>query len=272
VRRTAAQRARLEALVEESDADGDGTHSLEEVEQLVQEVGELYLRVQREEENEYGRSLSFSRPEIYQLRSAYDILDSDNSNGLEPQEVHRAVKLLHFRINLQTLRRLLAQVDDDHTGELSFKQFLTLIRLIEDETKDQPDGRLFFKKSSESAEDRPREPTPPTAHVESSAGEQGHQHQQQQQQRETAEHHAQQQHNELHGIGRSSLTSHIASMAERLNRSVNMSLFGEEVAPSHRTSDDGAGNGGSGPLPRGSAAVAAAALSGRIVKPHRPRH
>lgn len=141
--RSSAQRDQLEILLEQAEtkASADDFLDYKDVEKFLQQVTECYLRVEREIENAVGDALEFSRPEVYHMRAAYEVLEAGScAPGSDLDDLQRVVRMLHLRTSRSQLSRFLTQIDDDTTGYLNFVKFMKLVRLFDDEAQTEFDG------------------------------------------------------------------------------------------------------------------------------------
>merc|ERR1712045_594501 len=76
-----------------------------------------------------GTSLGFDMKSMAEFQARFDALDKDNSNSLCLGEVTRAIESLTVReITDEQVEKVFAQLDSDNSGEISFSEFLALIK------------------------------------------------------------------------------------------------------------------------------------------------
>jgi Ca2+-binding EF-hand superfamily protein len=64
--------------------------------------------------------------EVKDIKTAFDIFDSDLSGVVDPQELKRAFEQLGFQGNNKFVYQILAELDDDQSGGIDFAEFLRL--------------------------------------------------------------------------------------------------------------------------------------------------
>ena len=60
--------------------------------------------------------LQLTIQEIRDLKVVFDAFDLDNSNTIDVKELHRAMKILGFRVNRAEVRQMMADVDTQRKG------------------------------------------------------------------------------------------------------------------------------------------------------------
>ena len=100
VERTAAQ---CDDLVRKADVDGDGSLTLEEVSSLF---------------------------EAAQLAKTFEELDADGSGSIAAGELSTALRRLGYRLSDDQCRELLAKVDANNDGEVSFEEFREFFQFV----------------------------------------------------------------------------------------------------------------------------------------------
>eukprot|EP00927_Polykrikos_kofoidii_P050357 TRINITY_DN44275_c0_g1_i1.p1 TRINITY_DN44275_c0_g1~~TRINITY_DN44275_c0_g1_i1.p1 ORF type:complete len:855 (+),score=144.91 TRINITY_DN44275_c0_g1_i1:44-2608(+) len=131
--KTVEQQAEIARIMNEHDTDGTGRVDLEELLHIVQLIREALLRVQRRVDFQKAEELRFSRQQVHMLRRAFDLLDESGVGVLSASEVVTAVQLIGWRVTQAKLSQLFQEVDDDSSGSLDFREFLTLMRRVDDD-------------------------------------------------------------------------------------------------------------------------------------------
>ena len=64
--------------------------------------------------------------EVKDIKTAFDIFDSDLSGVVDPQELKHAFEQLGFQGKNKFIYQILAELDDDQSGGIDFAEFLRL--------------------------------------------------------------------------------------------------------------------------------------------------
>lgn len=71
-------------------------------------------------------TLTIPVEEVKDIKTAFDIFDGDQSGVVDPQELKRAFEQLGFSGQNKFVYQILAELDDDQSGGIDFKEFLRL--------------------------------------------------------------------------------------------------------------------------------------------------
>ena len=71
-------------------------------------------------------SLTVPIEEVRDIKTAFDIFDSDLSGIVDPQELKHAFEQLGFAGSNKFIYQILAELDDDQSGGIEFPEFLRL--------------------------------------------------------------------------------------------------------------------------------------------------
>nr|XP_002120146.1 caltractin-like isoform X1 [Ciona intestinalis] len=74
--------------------------------------------------------------EIRDLKVVFDAFDLDNSSTIDIKELHRAMKILGFQVSRNEVRDMMADVDTQNRGEISFADFLLFIIERQSDSRD----------------------------------------------------------------------------------------------------------------------------------------
>merc|ERR1712232_523511 len=85
-----------------------------------------------EEEAEYAQSIGFDDAGLRELRWIFESLDSDGSGQLDGQELRTAFSMMQLNVSQEVFESAFTALDADRSGELSFREFLDLMRLMRD--------------------------------------------------------------------------------------------------------------------------------------------
>lgn len=86
---------------------------------------------------------SLSPQDVRDLRLVYDFFDVDKSGTMDYDELKKACKILGFSLKKQEIKKLLAEVDNDKSGQIDFNEFLEFI------ISRQGDDRDYFSEISQ---------------------------------------------------------------------------------------------------------------------------
>jgi calmodulin len=98
----------LDHLMQRIDTDGNGTVDFEEFAAVMAD------KVDDEHTNE----------ELRELRSAFELFDADGSGRLDCGELQRALKILGVDLSTEETAFLMAQIDSDGDGDITFEEFM----------------------------------------------------------------------------------------------------------------------------------------------------
>ena len=71
-------------------------------------------------------SMTVPVEEVRDIKTAFDIFDSDLSGVVDPQELKHAFEQLGFAGSNKFIYQILAELDDDQSGGIEFPEFLRL--------------------------------------------------------------------------------------------------------------------------------------------------
>jgi centrin-1 len=71
-------------------------------------------------------TLTLPLEEVKDIKTAFDIFDGDGSGTVDPQELKVAFQQLGFEGNNKFIYQILAELDDDYSGGIDFKEFIRL--------------------------------------------------------------------------------------------------------------------------------------------------
>jgi len=134
----------------EHDLDGDGLISEEELRvvlkgmgytPLAQNVGEIYQELHKGDSrfldfNEYfdfmlifNQREGFRKAVVSELRKVFDRFDSEGTGEISALELAELFRALGYTETLDQIRILVAQVDENNSGKLDFREYMRLMRL-----------------------------------------------------------------------------------------------------------------------------------------------
>lgn len=134
----------LEAVFQKFDGNGEGKLSLSELGTLMRSLGcpatdeELQLMVSMADSDgdgfinlsNFAAMNTFSvdeAPSLDDMESAFGVFDFDGNGGISPDELLRVFKSLGHSSSLEDCRNMIAEVDSNRDGYVSFDEFLTMM-------------------------------------------------------------------------------------------------------------------------------------------------
>ncbi|MCQ2818198.1 MAG: EF-hand domain-containing protein, partial [archaeon] len=89
-----------------------------------------------------AKKRSFTPEELRILSKLFNEIDKDNSGEIEPPEIQEAMKNMGNDMPLEEIEEKMKEVDTNHTGSLSFRQFCNLLARVDnlhiEEKKEEP--------------------------------------------------------------------------------------------------------------------------------------
>lgn len=88
-------------------------------------------RKRQQDSKKFDPSL-YTRPgvtedEVAEIKEAFDLFDMDMGGSIDPKELQAAMKSLGFEAKNQTIYKMIADLDTDQNGQISFEEFLNLM-------------------------------------------------------------------------------------------------------------------------------------------------
>lgn len=122
----------LAVLIQQVDQGSDGYIDFEEFQLLCQRIDERLKSMHFEAEVEYALRLGFSENQLYDLRWAFDSLDSDGSGRLDAHEVRQGLALMERDkdVSQEAFDHAYCALDADGSGDLDFKEYLDFMKLL----------------------------------------------------------------------------------------------------------------------------------------------
>lgn len=131
--RSLSEQEAMAQLIEETDSNGSGTMSVEDLLLLVQRILERIGELNRAELLQKAEALGFSTKQAHDLWHTFEALDSSEDGLIDVAEVAEAVSLMKWQISANKLHRHVAELDADGNGQLDFIEFLHLMRRMLDD-------------------------------------------------------------------------------------------------------------------------------------------
>lgn len=105
-----------------------------------------------------GPKFELSDEQKSDIKEAFDLFDTEGSGTIDVKELKVAIRALGFEPKKEEIKKMIAEIDKDSSGKLSFNDFLQLmsIKMAEKDTKeeilkafrlfdDDDTGRISFK-------------------------------------------------------------------------------------------------------------------------------
>ena len=65
--------------------------------------------------------------DIVEIKEAFDLFDADKSGQIDIEELRQALKNLGIETKNQTLQKMIADLDTDKSGKISFEEFFEMM-------------------------------------------------------------------------------------------------------------------------------------------------
>ena len=77
----------------------------------------------------YNRSgpKQLSEEQKLEIKEAFDLFDTDNSGNIDAHELKIAMRALGFEPKASEIQAMINEVDDDHSGEIGYSEFLKMM-------------------------------------------------------------------------------------------------------------------------------------------------
>ena len=97
----------------------------------------------KQNKKEVFNAKAFEKPgltedEIYEIKEAFDLFDTDGGGSIDPKELREAMNSLGLETRNQTIYQMISDLDSDNSGSIEFKEFLELMtaRMSDRDTKE----------------------------------------------------------------------------------------------------------------------------------------
>ena len=88
--------------------------------------------------------LSVSRDEVLEIKKAFDLLDTDKSGSISPNEIREQFDKLGLLSNSKVLYQVLGELDEDHSGGIDFNEFFSFLTAkVNEKDKKEEIVKLF---------------------------------------------------------------------------------------------------------------------------------
>merc|ERR1712118_452268 len=141
--RSRAEQRQIAQLLEAADEDGSEELDFGAFCCFFQKVQERLSSMQRKEELRDAHELDISTAQLEEYRSAFEMLDVEETGQLGLDAVRRMMDMLRIPISGDALNELFNEIDEDDSGLVEFSEFLKLIPMVEAHVEKY--GRLAMK-------------------------------------------------------------------------------------------------------------------------------
>merc|ERR1711881_68793 len=86
-----------------------------------------------------------SEEQIEEIREAFNLFDADQSGAIDLRELKSAMRALGFEVKKEELKKMVADIDDDGSGEIDFGEFLQMMTGKMGEKDSREDIEKVFK-------------------------------------------------------------------------------------------------------------------------------
>ncbi|KAM3138858.1 hypothetical protein pb186bvf_009061 [Paramecium bursaria] len=83
--------------------------------------------------------------EVLEIKEAFDLFDTDGGETIDPKELKSAMTSLGFEAKNQTIYQMIADLDEDHSGQIDFQEFLKLMTARISDKDSKADIEKVFK-------------------------------------------------------------------------------------------------------------------------------
>lgn len=82
--------------------------------------------------------INVSREEVLEIKKAFDIFDVNKDNTVDPNEIKAAFEKLNLMGNNRVIYQMMAELDEDHSGQIDFNEFFRFVtsKVSEKDKKD----------------------------------------------------------------------------------------------------------------------------------------
>lgn len=86
-----------------------------------------------------GPKFELSAEQRADIKEAFDLFDTEGTGKIETKELKVAMRALGFEPKKEEIKKMVAEIDKDGTGTLSFEEFLNLMttKMAEKDTKEE---------------------------------------------------------------------------------------------------------------------------------------
>ncbi|XP_010827205.1 PREDICTED: centrin-1 isoform X2 [Bison bison bison] len=102
-------------------------------------LSELQELVMDREKRKVGPKPELTEEQKQEVREAFDLFDADGSGTIDVKELKVAMRALGFEPRKEEMKRMIADVDKEGTGKISFNDFLAVMtqKMAEKDTKEE---------------------------------------------------------------------------------------------------------------------------------------
>lgn len=127
-----AEQKEFAQLLRDVDEDGGGSLDFGEFQVLCQRIVEKLGALHYDQEMEIATRLGFQDSETRQFRWIFGQLDDDGSGSLDQDEVRKCLANMGRLVPAERFREAFVSIDEDCSGQLDFKEFLLLMKTLQE--------------------------------------------------------------------------------------------------------------------------------------------
>ena len=86
-----------------------------------------------------------TRDEIYEIKEAFDLFDTDGGGSIDPQELKDSINSLGMETKNQSIYQMINELDADGSGSIEFGEFFDLMTASKDMKNSKEDAEKVFK-------------------------------------------------------------------------------------------------------------------------------
>lgn len=86
-----------------------------------------------------GPKFELTDEQKHDIKEAFDLFDSENAGSIDTKELKVAIRALGFEPKKEEIKKMIAEIDKEGTGKVSFDDFLALmtVKMAEKDTKEE---------------------------------------------------------------------------------------------------------------------------------------
>ena len=80
---------------------------------------------------EIKQVLDVPEDKLNEYKEAFDMFDKDHSGNISIDELYQVMKNMGNEISMEEIKSMVADLDEDNSGEIDFKEFITFCKRVE---------------------------------------------------------------------------------------------------------------------------------------------
>lgn len=117
----------IDKILEQFKADGEGQISFSNMVIMMHQIREKFLYLDYEEAYRMADRMNLTRGFVNQMRFQFETKDSEKSGRLDFAQVESVVRGMEWTIQAHKLQKLFTRANDDASGTIDFREFLSLM-------------------------------------------------------------------------------------------------------------------------------------------------